>query len=232
MSLVLLSKDLIKYLLNFCFDADDEDLKLRYISRLAQTCKNLETICQKFINDNTYTFHIYQKSSNIPDIVDIYNKIYQAYPLGNYLWFICVKQTYAKLQYIDEATYSQYGGSERVFESKTTLKCEQGQIKQHYESMIDSICFTIYYKANFGEILMMTWYEGSCYWKHYHVRMTWTPGDVWIAMVMLHKWNDVRYRYEVCVDHGGPIIRKEDQYKVLRSGTPDVRHDLWNFTFQ
>lgn len=233
MSLLELPRDVIILIINLCFDVDDEDLKLRYVSYLARTCKTLKVLAQKIIDENTCTFHIYQKSSDIRDIADVYDKIYEAYPLGNYLWFICVKQTYDTLKYVDEATYTHYGGSERVFESNTTLKCAKGEIKHHYESIIDSICFTIHYKANFGEILMMTWYEGSNYWKqHYHVMMTWTPGDVWIAMVVLHRYRDIKYRYEVCVDHGGPIIRKENKYRSLGTNTPDVRHDLWDFTYQ
>jgi hypothetical protein len=94
-----------------------------------------------------------------------------------------------------------------------------------FDVIDEAKCFTIHYKANFGEILLLTWYHKSTS-EHKHVKMQWTDGDIWIG-IMYEPRNDFVYKYEVCVDNGGPIIKKEIEYRKFASKSKVVS-DVWD----
>lgn len=229
--LLQLPKDVFKsHVLKLCIEPPESGPTLVWISRLSQTCRRLRDVCQKIIEENTCTFHIFQKSCEPPDIVDFCrNETYHAHPIGNYQWFICVKQMEPVLKYVDEDSFTHYKGSDRIWENSTIIVGKAGQTIIHYDSLVVSKCFTIHYRANFGEILILTWYDNGHH--HHHVHMIWTPGDVWMALIVLDYWPEIHYRYEVCIDHGGPIVRKETHYRVSNRTVyeEDILHDLWNF---
>lgn len=220
----------------------DKSGKYRHVFRLSLTCKHLYGIIGPFIKNNSYEFFIYQRSIKKPDIIDSLDNTYYASPIGNFAWFIHIRQSSNKIIFTDLAGYEYYDGSERYFLENSrilvaTTKSSTSFRKHVYCKEIDkSTCFAVHYKANFGEILILTWYceEFHCYHKHYHVKLTWTEGDVWIGMITVSAWTKMQYRYEVCVDHGGPIIRKESQYRALEiydspTNQGCVINDLWDF---
>lgn len=245
MSLYLLSKDIINIIIVKCTDYSEwskyynmycnQPALLKYIARFALTCKYINQVAQKFINDHTYTYHIFQKAIIQPDIIDQCGVVYKPHSIGNALWFLCIKSSCEAFMYVDKEYYDFYGQSDRYFEENCIYL--QGNLKSttiKSQSMVKSRCFTIHYKAQFGEILLLTWYYPYYNHIHHHIKMTWTEGDVWVGIIHT-EYSDTMYRYEVCIDHGGPIIRKENIYRPLRSVDGEMNNlisDVWDYPAQ
>lgn len=239
MSLLSLNKDVLNIILEKCVDYSNWAEKMdmysippalfKYISRFTLTCKRLNEIAQKFIHDRSYTFHIYQRSIKTPSIVDHCGKIYRPQHIGNNIWILSVKQSSGAFMYVDGEGYEYYLGSDRYFrENEICLKGQRGSITT-IDIQVYSICFTVHYKAKFGEILLLTWYQTLACQIHHHIKMHWTEGDVWIGVINTD-YSNIGYRYEICADHGGPIIKKESKYREisLYPLTSKVVTDIWD----
>lgn len=234
-----LCKDIINLILEYCIDYSNgneivnmyssQPTLMKHIYHFSLTCKRLNHIAQIFINSHTYTYNIYQKSIERPDIHDHNGVVYYPHPIGNNIWFVSVKQTGNKFIFVDELFYSHYQYSDRYFEqNRVIMKGIPNETTNYYRSLVKTRTFTIHYKANYGEVLLLTWYYNHPHSDHYHVKMTWTEGDVWVAVVDLPR-DSLMYRYEVCIDNGGPIIRKENKYRGT-SLFSNQECDLWNMS--
>jgi hypothetical protein len=202
----------------------------KYVARLALTCKQIYIIAQKIIDDGEFIYHIYQKSIDQPDIVDNQGEIYIPKPIGNNIWFLSIKQSSNAFMFVEKEWFEYYHRSDRYFrENETYLVGKQNSIVTAAINRVHSICFTIHYKANFGEILLLTWYEIRSPYNtvHHHIKMAWTGGDVWVGVIDT-TCSDIGYRYEVCIDNGGPIIRKETKYRNMKPSKAHVVSDVWD----
>lgn len=228
--LLSLGKDLLTFILGKCIDYNEwDDLILNNIVRISLVCKKLNKVAQNIINKHTYIYNIYQKSIGRPDIVDNNGDIYIPRDIGNHIWFLSIKRTTKRLLFVDKYYYDFYDQSDRYFEENCILI--KGKLNEEVTSsyIIDEgRCFTIHYKAKFGQILLLTWYHKYTQ-KHHHIKMQWTNGDIWIG-IMYEPRSDFLYRYEVCIDHGGPIITKEHEYREFNS-ISNVVSDVWNKPF-
>ena len=243
MSIFLLNKDIVNIILEKCVDYSDwseivsiysgQPTLLRYIARFGSTCKYINRFAQVFINNNTYVYHIYQKDIERPDIVDHCGVVYKPSMIGYNLWFLCIKSSLKEFMYVDSKYYDMYDQSQRYFEENVShLAGKLNSVSVQFESFVRTFAFNIHYKANFGEVILLTWYYNYYPHTHQHIKLMWTENDIWIGIINVYKaFSDIRYRYEVCVDGGGPIIRKEKEYKpLLTNGNKDnyVITDVWD----
>ena len=247
MSIFLLTKDVINIILEKCVDYSEscdnmnmysgQPTLLKHISRFSLTCKYIHKFAQKYINDNTYTYHIFQKHIHRPDIVDHCGVIYNPQQIGNNVWFLCIKSSAHSFMYVDLEYYNFYGQSDRYFQENVIhLNGCLNSVTVYSDSLMTTKCFCIHYKANYGEVLLLTWYHNYHHSHHHHVKMTWTEGDVWLGIVNIMGGSHLMYRYEVCIDNGGPIIRKEKQYRLLNEKYHYEKYnlitDLWDYPSQ
>ena len=150
------------------------------------------------------------------------------------MWITHFKSTESRINYVPLAVYDRYGGSDRVFEDSTRVKL---QIISPYRNVLavnstTRMFVSIHYHANFGEILQVVWwYESFFYSPLHHVKLVWTEGDVWIGQLILPYYSKMVYHYEVCIDHGGPIIRKEDITRgCYLNSMNKVASDVWDIS--
>lgn len=223
--LLLLGKDLITFILEMCIEYNQySKVNLNSILSIALTCKSLSKLAQNIINRYTYVYNIYQQSIECPVIVDTEYNVYTPKNIGNNVWFLSVKRKTERFIFVDKACYDYYDCSDRYFEDNcVVIKGKINTETTYYQILDEKKCFTIHYKAQFGEILLLTWYDKYTQ-EHNHIKMQWTEGDVWVGVICVP--SDIHYRYEVCLDKGGPIVRKEKQYR--ESNSIKVVSDIWD----
>lgn len=227
--LLSIGKDLLTFILEMCVEYNDYgDVNLNSLLSVLLVCKPLSIIAQKIINKNKYTYNIYQISKKRPDIIDIRDHVYTPEYIGNNIWFVSVNSASKRFIFVDEEYYSYYGGSDKYFEQNgIVIKGKINSIVTYCNYLSNMKCFTIHYKANFGEVLLLTWYDKYTE-IHGHIKMKWTEGDIWVGIICDEKYTFFNrvYRYEVCIDNGGPIIRKEKAYRECNS--LDLKIDVWD----
>jgi len=185
---------------------------------------------------HTNNFNLYQLSIDPPHIITdpmSGETVYHPKPIGNFMWLTNIKTTESSFGFVDYDYYNQYGGSDRVFESATDLREDLKDVHLLLTSRVSKLFVSIPYHTQFGEFLQIVWW-----YKDYHrvgvynVRLVWTEGDVWLGQLILPYYSEIEYHYEVCVDHGGPIIRIEDTTRLLKLGRHEsCSNDLWNINF-
>jgi hypothetical protein len=227
--LLLLGKDLLTFIFEMCIEYNEwNDINLNTLLQLTVVCKPINTIVQKIINKHKYTYNIYQISTERPDIVDIHDNTYTPEYTGNHIWFLSAQSVHNKFIFVDKEYYDFYDQSSRYFEENcTVLKGIINSQMTFCDVLHSAQCFTIHYKAEFGQILLLTWYNEYNH-VHKHIKMSWTEGDVWIGIICEANYS-FYYRYEVCVDNGGPIIRKEKDYR--KNMKKELNIDVWDKPF-
>jgi hypothetical protein len=220
----VLTNDVVRYLCLFLFEPDSLNTGLNNLAQLSRTCRRFHRLVQPLITGAIYQFSIYRRALTRPDIVDSDGNEFSASPIGNFMWLIQAKTIKSPLRFIEKDVYDHYDGSERVFESCYVVSGKKGEtITLRMRDDLNCSLAAVHYRANFGEILQIVWHF-NC--KNYHQRMVWTEGDVWIAQLLTPKYHsNIGYRYEVCVDHGGPVLRTESawRYSLPNGG------DIWDF---
>lgn len=227
-----LPKDLLNLLCNTYLDVLD-------CTRFAQTSKKYYDIVTPIIKQNTYSFTILCKSIEAPDFCNQDGNIYQnQQPIGNFIWMTTIKTTEPILRVCDHEWYEKYDFSDRYFmENYEQFNGIKGQtITVHARNTAKSVHVSIHYKTEFGQFLQIVWWD-KYIGRHCHLKLVWTPGDVWIGQIVIDKYmsSNIEYRYEVCVDHGGPVIKKEIIYRALKAPEGNygdfVIIDIWNLKF-
>lgn len=237
MTLSLLPSDLIRYLAEFLIDNSKwRDAKLEVLSKFILTCKRFHKILQPIFDNYYYRANLYVKSINPPHIYDGDN-IINADPIGNFMWLIKVKTTNQDFEFVYDNESERWDHSYRYFEENSIrFNLEIGTYTNILlKSRITTFTISIHYHANFGEMLQIVWWisDPVRYHKLYHVKLVWTEGDVWIGQILIDYYTCITYHYELCIDNGGPVLRKEDITRTIKLSEHEMGlSDIWNINFQ
>ena len=235
-NITLLVNDSLRYLCQFLYETHSFH-KFNTLVKFAYTCKRLYTIIIPVIYEQSYCFNLYQLSIEPPDMITANQDIYPAIPIGNFMWLTKIKTHHKVLNVVPCNIYNRYDGHDRVFESGTYLFSEflvNKNILLQLTNTISKYYVSIHYHANFGEFIQIVWWYKQYHCSQLqHVRLVWTEGDVWIGQLILPCYSTIEYHYEVCVDHGGPVIKIEDVTRIYTADRQiEGTSDVWNMRLQ
>lgn len=222
-----LPKDLIEYIVGIYVKRKD----YQSIARVAQCCKWLHRIVQPRLRAIVCTYVVYAQFSDEPHIevwnCDRDNDVCHSEPIGNYTWVTQIKHPCTNIELMfddDQYVYGRINDIELYHE-------QPGKTKNFFiheaRTLTKTFIFRICHHVPFGQLMQVVWWRK--YGNHgaagelYSCLMTWTVGDVWIAMIVLPtQWrNNIYYRYEICVDHGGPVVAREET--LFRNGSNKIK---------